>query len=79
LEELEIINYWNELLKRNEYNALAQSFNCDESMLHDVVSIEGSEILKNYSASNPNGFYIDARVKGQRCIAWIAKGTRLWD
>lgn len=63
LEELEIINYWNELLKRNEYSALAQSFNCNESMLQNVVSIEGSEILKNYSASNPNGFYIDVRIK----------------
>jgi hypothetical protein len=63
LEEIEIINYWNELLKRNEYGALAQSFNCDEKTLHNVVSIEGSEILKNYSASNPNGFYIDTRVK----------------
>ena len=63
LEEIEIINYWNELLKRNEYSALAQSFNCNEKILHNVVSIEGSEILKNYSASNPNGFYIDTRVK----------------
>src|SRR5215510_13355567 len=63
LEEIEIINYWNELLKRSEYGALAQSFNCNEKMLHNVVSIEGSEILKNYSSSNPNGFYIDARIK----------------
>ena len=73
LEELEIINYWNELLKRNEYNALAQSFNCDENMLHDVVSIEGSEILKNYSASNPNGFYIDARIKDNSVLPGLQK------
>src|SRR5437764_9723712 len=33
LEEIEIIDYWNELLKRTEYAALAQSFNCDEGML----------------------------------------------
>jgi len=73
LEEIEIINYWNELLKRNEYSALAQSFNCDESMLQDVVSIEGSEILKNYSASNPNGFYIDARVKNNAVLPGLQK------
>ena len=73
LEEIEIINYWNELLKRNEYNALAQSFNCDENMLHGVVSIEGSEILKNYSASNPNGFYIDARVKDNAVLPGLQK------
>ncbi|HWH63895.1 MAG TPA: hypothetical protein VNS50_11500, partial [Ginsengibacter sp.] len=73
LEELEIINYWNELLKRNEYKALAQSFNCDENMLHDVVGIEGSEILKNYSASNPNGFYIDARIKDNSVLPGLQK------
>ena len=73
LEEIEIITYWNELLKRNEYNALAQSFNCDENMLHDVVSIEGSEILKNYSASNPNGFYIDARIKDNSVLPELQK------
>ena len=73
LEELEIINYWNELLKRNEYKALAQSFNCDETLLHDVVSIEGSEILKNYSASNPNGFYIDAKIKDNAVLPGLQK------
>lgn len=73
LEEIEIINYWNELLKRNEYTALSQSFNCDENLLRGVVSIEGSEILKNYSASNPNGFYIDARIKDNSILPGLQK------
>jgi len=73
LEEIEIINYWNELLKRNEYAALAQSFNCNESILHNVLSIEASEILKNYSASNPNGFYIDARVRNNAVLPALQK------
>src|SRR6185436_15520398 len=73
LEEIEIISYWNELLKRTEYGALAQSFNCDENMLHDVVSIEGSEILKNYSASNPNGFFIDVRIKDNSVLPALQK------
>src|SRR6476660_2599701 len=73
LEEIEIINYWNELLKRNEYAALAQSFNCNESILHNVLSIEASEILKNYSASNPNGFYIDARVRDNAVLPGLQK------
>src|SRR5215470_2271665 len=73
LEEIEIITYWNELLKRNEYTALSQSFNCDENLLHDVVSIEGSEILKNYSASNPNGFYIDARIRDNAVLPGLKK------
>jgi len=73
LEEIEIISYWNELLKRNEYSALAQSFNCNENMLQNVLSIEASEILKNYSASNPNGFYIDARVKDNAVLPELQK------
>jgi hypothetical protein len=73
LEEIEIIDYWNELLKRTEYAALAQSFNCDEGMLKKVASIEGSEILKNYSAANPNGFYIDVRVKDNSILPQLQK------
>ena len=73
LEEIEIITYWNELLKRNEFTALAQSFNCNENVLQKVVSIEGSEILKNYSASNPNGFYIDARVRNNAVLPELQK------
>jgi len=73
LEEIEIITYWNELLKRHEYSALAQSFDCNESLLRDVVSIEASEILKNYSASNPNGFYIDARIKDNAVLPGLQK------
>jgi len=42
-------------------------------MLHDVLSIEGSEILKNYSASNPNGFYIDARIKDNAVLPGLQK------
>jgi hypothetical protein len=73
LEEIEIIDYWNELLKRTEYAALAQSFNCDEGMLKKVASIEGSEILKNYSAANPNGFYIDVKVKDNAILPQLQK------
>jgi hypothetical protein len=73
LEEIEIIDYWNELLKRTEYAALSQSLNCDESMLKKVVSIEGSEILKNYSATNPNGFYIDVKVKDNSMLPQLQK------
>jgi hypothetical protein len=63
MEQIEIIDYWNELLKRNERATLAQILGCDGPMLNDLVSCEAAEILKNYSASNPNGFYIDVKVK----------------
>jgi hypothetical protein len=62
-EELEIIDYWNQLLKRNEYKILAPVLNCSEELLHRVVSLQGVQIQKNYSSTDPNGFYIDARIR----------------
>src|SRR5436309_485413 len=61
-EQIEIVGYWNELLKRNERPTLAEILHCDENLLVHVTSMEGAEILKNYSATNPNGFYIDVKV-----------------
>lgn len=73
LEEIEIIDYWDELLKRNEYGTLSQTLKCSETMLHKLASIEGSEILKNYSASNPNGFYIDVKILDNAILPELQK------
>lgn len=62
-EEIEIIGYWNELLKRNEDKILAPIFNCSEDLLHKVISLEGIEIQKNYSSTDPNGYYIEAKIR----------------
>jgi len=62
-EELEIIDYWNQLLERNERKILAPILNCRDELLNNVISLEGVEIQKNYSSTDPNGFYINARVK----------------
>jgi len=72
-EQIEIVDYWNELLKRNERSALAQILRCNERSLDDVTSMEGAEILKNYSASNPNGFYIDVKVKNNSTLPQLQK------
>jgi len=73
MEQIEIIDYWNELLKRSERGTLAQILNCDGPVLNDLVSCEASEILKNYSASNPNGFYIDVKVKNNAILPELQK------
>jgi hypothetical protein len=67
-EQIEIVDYWNELLKRNEKPTLARIVHCDENLLSYVTSMEGAEILKNYSATNPNGFYIDVKVKNNSIL-----------
>src|SRR5215831_7523690 len=61
-EQIEIIGYWNELLKRGEYKELAPILNCSEDFLNKIVSLEGVEIQKNYSSTDPNGFYVNAKV-----------------
>src|SRR5262245_8575831 len=35
-EHMQIIDNWDELLKRKEYGSLAQAWNCDEKILHKV-------------------------------------------
>jgi len=62
-EELEIIDYWNQLLERNERPILAVILNCREELLDKLVSLEGVEIQKNYSSTDPNGFYINAKIR----------------
>jgi len=72
-EQIEIVDSWNELLKRNERVTLGHVLNCDESLLNDVTSMEGADILKNYSATNPNGFYIDVKVKNNSILPQLQK------
>jgi uncharacterized protein involved in exopolysaccharide biosynthesis len=72
-EQIEIIDYWNELLKRGEYKTLAQILNCSENLLHNLASLEAAEIQKIFSTSNPNGFYIDAKVKDNSILNELQK------
>ena len=67
-EQIEIIGYWNELLKRGEYKELTAILNCDEAFLKQIVSLEGVEIQKNYSSTDPNGFYVNAKVKSNSVL-----------
>jgi hypothetical protein len=61
-EEIQIINNWNELLKKKEYNALSTAFHCDENLLSKVKQIKAREIQQVFSPINPNGFTIDVLV-----------------
>ena len=72
-EQIQIIDNWNELLKRQEYKTLAIAFNCDEPMLHKLASIDATDILRVYTPNNPNGFYIDVRVKDNAILPDLQK------
>jgi hypothetical protein len=72
-EQMQIIDNWDELLKRREYKTLALAFNCDEVMLHKLVSLDATDILKVFTPSNPNGFYIDVKVKDNSILPELQK------
>jgi len=73
MEQIEIIDYWNELLKRSERGTLAQILGCNGPVMDNLVSCEAAEILKNYSATNPNGFYLDVKVKNNSILPELQK------
>ena len=67
-EQIQIVDYWNELLKRGEYKVLAETLNCGEGMLQNLASLKAAEVQKVYTPENPNGFYIDATVKNNSIL-----------
>lgn len=62
-EQLQIVDNWNKLLKKNEYAVLASDFGCDSLLLSKVTSLSAEEIQKLFLENNPNGFVITAMVK----------------
>jgi hypothetical protein len=74
LEEIEIINLLERALEKERIScSCAILLIAMRICFTTQVSIEGSEILKNYSASNPNGFYIEARVKDNAVLPGLQK------
>lgn len=61
-EAIQIIDNWNNLIKKQDYAEVADAFNCSESILQKVKNIEGDEIQKVFTPTNPNGFYIDVKI-----------------
>ena len=73
-EQIEIINNWNNLLKKKEYDELAAAFNCNKNIFHRLKQMKVSEIQKVYSPNNPNGYYIDVIVTNNSVLDELQKG-----
>jgi hypothetical protein len=73
-EEIEIVDNWNELLKKKEYTALASAFHCPENILHPLKKIKAEEIQKVFTPSNPNGFSIEVTVTDNAILPELQKG-----
>jgi len=63
LENIEIIESWEQLLKKREYNELATTLNCSPDILKKISRIKTEEIQKLYVQDNPHGFVVKIVVK----------------
>ena len=76
-EQLQIVDNWNQLLKKGEYAALSEIFQCSETIFYKVKELTGKEILQVFTPQNPNGFIIDAVVTDNSVLDSLQKGIVL--
>jgi prefoldin subunit 5 len=73
-EQIQIIDNWGELLKRHEYRALTEIFHTSPGITKKLTDIDGLEIQKVFTPNNPNGFYIDVKVKDNSILPELQQG-----
>ena len=73
-EEIQIVNNWNDLLKKKEYDAVITALHCREDILRKVKRIKAAEIQQVFSPVNPNGFIIEVLVTDNSMLAELQKG-----
>ncbi|MBS1574503.1 MAG: hypothetical protein JST09_04295 [Bacteroidetes bacterium] len=61
-EEIQIIEAWNQLLKKKDYKRLSTLFSCSKDIFQTLLQIKADEIQKVFSPTNPNGFIIDVEL-----------------
>jgi hypothetical protein len=71
---IQVIDNWNTLLKKGEYDLLSASFNLSPAILACVKEMKGNEIQKVFTANNPNGFYIDVTVTDNSILDSLQSG-----
>jgi hypothetical protein len=73
-EQIQVVNTWNQLLQKREYDILAGIFHCDKNILYKTKRIKAKELQQVFTASNPNGFVIDAVVTNNDVLEGLQKG-----
>jgi hypothetical protein len=73
-EQIQIVDNWSELLKRHEYDALAEIFHCRQEVVKKLSYLDAQEIQKVFTPNNPNGFYIDVRVEDNDILPELQSG-----
>ena len=67
-EQLKMVETWNELLTKKEYEVLAAQLQCPASVLSRVKKLSAEEIQKVFSPANPNGYTIEATVTSNEIL-----------
>lgn len=72
-EHINIIENWDELLKKAEYESLSSDLGCDPALLKKVSKISALEIQKLYIQNNPNGFMVEVIVSDTAILDALQK------
>lgn len=73
-EEIQIVDNWNQLLKKKEYTALAGMLNVKENVLYPVKKIDATEIQKVFTPNNPSGFTVDVNTTSNAILPALQEG-----
>jgi hypothetical protein len=73
-EQIQIIDNWNELLKKKEYEPLVLELGLPESTVKAIKKISAAEVQKVFTPNNPNGFYVDVRISENSLLPAIQNG-----
>jgi hypothetical protein len=73
-EDIQLVDNWNDLLRKKEYAELAHTFNCREEILGKVKQIRADEIQKVFAGVNPHGFFIEVTVTDNVVLDDLQKG-----
>jgi hypothetical protein len=73
-EQLEIINNWSALLKKDELPVLAHQFNVDKSLIKKVIWIKTEELQKSHAPNNFTAFTVTVLVNDTTVLPALQKG-----
>lgn len=71
---IQVIDNYNNLLKKHELEQVSAAFEIPVPVLGKVKQIKSTQIQKVFTASNPNGFYIDVYVTDNAILGQLQEG-----
>jgi len=73
-EEIQIVDNWNEMIRRGEHEAIASEFNCNPVIVSKLSKITAEEIQKIFAPNNPIGFTVELMVRDTSVLDELRDG-----